>query len=90
MKHTKGPWDFFSGMGGWYINSKEGKTVADAYGENKEEAKANAKLIAAAPDLLEALQDIVAYENRCRAKGDPAISDHWLDKCTDAIKKATE
>lgn len=39
-----------------YIASKNNVAPALAFGDTKEEAEANAKLIAAAPDLLEALQ----------------------------------
>jgi hypothetical protein len=49
-KHTKGEW-FQNGNNG--IHTKEGNCIALTYGENRKE---NAKLIAASPDLLEALK----------------------------------
>ena len=51
--------------------------------------EADAKLIAAAPDLLHACQAIIDYENRGRAKGEPRIPEEWYNQLNDAIKKAT-
>lgn len=60
MEHTKGPWKLDETWG--LIVSKIGHEVA-AYHPGrtwkKEETKANARLIAAAPELLEALESIV-------------------------------
>ena len=59
-KHTPGPWTpTFSAEGSYVVYSDEfGPTqfVADA-GERTDERDANAYLIAAAPDMLEALAD---------------------------------
>jgi len=52
-----------------------------------EQAEANAKLIAAAPELLEALQDILSV-----ARTFELLPKKWiepLEKCELAIKKAT-
>ena len=65
MKHTKGPWNF-SRMGdaGWIL---AGKTYIaeiitadeeDCYVKGMEEQDANAKLMTAAPELLEALKEL--------------------------------
>jgi hypothetical protein len=48
------------GFGRWYKSVKNtksigGKIIATAWGDTKEEAESNAKLIAAAPELLEQL-----------------------------------
>jgi hypothetical protein len=84
MKHTKGEWKVVEYTGyGWcshavYCEDKE--VVEGVYGEG------NAKLIAAAPDLLEAL--IKAKLVLARYNGEGAINSWFLaDK---AIKKATE
>lgn len=64
---TPGPWkvrddradELLAGAepSGWVsIEAKEYQTVASAYNRGYETNKANARLIAAAPDLLEALQ----------------------------------
>lgn len=54
--HTPGPWS--TAEGSLYVYSAEGNYVADAGCSNVylgDEARANRNLIAAAPDLLEAL-----------------------------------
>ncbi len=63
-KHTPGPWNnagFYNeaDMERCYITSK-GKGIAWLYGDNDETIEANANLIAAAPELLEALK--LAYQ----------------------------
>jgi len=52
-KHTQGPWEAV-GVNVWHKENM-GFRVADCRGENVDQACANARLIAAAPDLLEAL-----------------------------------
>lgn len=59
-KHTPAPWRT---LGNWAVVTKT-KTIADLYKSNADcdeldEIEANARLIAAAPDLLEALKDLV-------------------------------
>jgi hypothetical protein len=73
-KHTAGPWHV--GMKpGPIIYGPNGEQVADLRGERKttvielDEAVANTKLIAAAPELLETLQDLVkAWDYKMGAK----------------------
>lgn len=59
FKGTKGNWriynDFKVGTGV--------KNICEIYNNTSNESKANAKLIAAAPDLLEALQKIASNSN---------------------------
>lgn len=31
-------------------------------------------------EMREMLEDLIGYEDRCRAKGDPAIGDGWYNK----------
>lgn len=66
-KHTKGEWRVEPSANevDFLIRSSEGKTILmtceDGIGgkyRNKEEAESNAKLCAAAPELLEALQGL--------------------------------
>lgn len=67
-KHTPGPWGCESAMSSdldsiRYITNPDGKSIARVRIRNfqsQDEALANARLIAAAPDLLAALQGIMA------------------------------
>lgn len=55
--HTPGPWlIIYRGLTSREIGSNAYVCHAEAYGYNGREAEANANLIAAAPDLLEALE----------------------------------
>jgi hypothetical protein len=53
IMHTKGKWTR-EGTTVEVVQDGEGKMLVDVYGETQEETEANAHLIAAAPDLLEA------------------------------------
>ena len=59
-KHTPGPWFSQYDDNGFYEIGSESVTftLAFTYGEGDTD-EANARLIAAAPDLLEALQDVL-------------------------------
>ena len=97
-KHTPGPW-YVTGNLTRYINVRIGggliqevascgPTEADGgYGPQQE---ANARLIAAAPDLLEALSGMLAcWRSVCRAQGwEP---EHVVEavRAQEAIAKAT-
>ncbi|MGP2449066.1 hypothetical protein ACTUSR_08160 [Pantoea stewartii subsp. indologenes] len=66
FKGSIGPWEHYGPSGyqhsmGGYVESGDGK-VCDVSGFDvgSDKAKANAKLIAAAPELLEALQALVS------------------------------
>jgi hypothetical protein len=60
-KHTPGPWHYKSGTRG--IFGPEGKAIATLHGTPRgypnPDREANAHLLVAAPDLLEALRDLV-------------------------------
>ena len=60
-KHTPGPWAFYddTALTGCIEIVALGKTVARIYRSVPEKDLPNARLIAAAPDLLEALRDAV-------------------------------
>lgn len=97
MKHTKGPWRI-SKYAKFNIENSTGRSVASAggYSSNTNGEKiyneniANAKLIAAAPDLLQALLDIIVQAERL-PYGLPAdLSDSIKILGKQAIKKATE
>lgn len=89
MKHTPGPWvvDPAVRQGFTVYAPKEGFIVGTQDEEGRYgaiESEANARLIAAAPDLLEALKELVAA-----ADGVNAGPLTWLAKARAAIAKAT-
>lgn len=58
-KHTPGPWNFDGAINGLVDGGPDGKIIAivyPCYHHNASEMKANAYLVAAAPELLEALE----------------------------------
>ena len=81
-KHTPGPWDLNETQRGTYIY--QGGTencIAEIYADVNEDQAANARLIAAAPELLEAL---LALLPGAEAMG-------WsTEKARVAINKATQ
>jgi hypothetical protein len=83
-KHTPGPWryDYAPGFCGELL-AANGTTLAEFVSEPSE---ANARLIAAAPELLEALQGLL----RGIANGpDEANAAMLVAKARDAVNKAT-
>jgi hypothetical protein len=61
--HTPGPWTVGPHQriisSGWSIRINDDSAIAYALGEKNPELQANARLIAAAPDLLQVLQDVL-------------------------------
>lgn len=60
-KHTPGPWSYWSGYNPFdkieaQVTAEDGDIVIASYNHLIEEGEANARLMAAAPDLLEALE----------------------------------
>lgn len=90
-KHTPGPWINTKEQGKLFgsfnaVNDEANKvTIAIVYGSNIEEAEANAKLIAASPDLLEALDELL----NCDYTSGTHLYTAQL-KAKAAIKKAIE
>lgn len=85
-KHTPGHWtqDKFGNVKTPFGNTLVTEGVALA-GSSNEETRANARLISAAPELLEALQEIIASADA----GNAAILDSLTCKARAAIAKAT-
>jgi hypothetical protein len=80
-KHTPGPWHEGSHRS---VESPSG-TICEVYSHmGIAEADANQKLIAAAPDLLDALVDAVRY-----AQGGDLLHPAALSRARAAIAKAT-
>ncbi len=85
-KHTPGPWQIESG-GARLINTQAHViSASDGLGPVAYSTGSNARLIAAAPDLLEALQRMVAAWGSGFDEGDSPS----LDKARAAIAKATQ
>jgi hypothetical protein len=89
MKHTKGEWSIDEYTPSDIKNSNE-ELIAKAYGFYEkgkytytDECLANAKLIAAAPDLLEVLIKLKEWEKT------NFIEQSLLEKINNAINKAT-
>lgn len=99
MSHTPGPWRVTTGLNGGYIASKSAGYVPirtpfreDAFRDGPargdvtdEELDSNARLIAAAPDLLEACQAIAASSGLIGNRPDVADA---MRKVSAAIAKA--
>ena len=87
VEHTRGPWttDLISSCEEVYleairvmgdIDSSYGGLVADVYGYNEQNRQANARFIAAAPDLLAALKE--AHGVVLEAVNDERVADEVL------------
>lgn len=76
-KHTPGPWKWWTTHEGSHrINPEEGGLViasCDTRNPFSYEQEANARLIAAAPDLLEALKDLLDTSVWADAEGNVTI-----------------
>lgn len=79
MSHTKSPWRVVGGAGrAMILGGGDSGCVAECYrhageGNEPDEVNANAKLIAAAPELLEALEGLMRkfgdFENDPNSRG---------------------
>jgi hypothetical protein len=83
-KHTPGPWSFETGTGRGAWIGRDGSWSALACGDDDETAVANAHLIAAAPDLLNACEEFVR-----KVEAGEARSTHSYTQMKAAIAKAT-
>ena len=96
VKHTQGPWEFgpnhsSTGLAGQLVvrpagEFPHGEWVADVGSMYDDHREANARLIAAAPELLAAL--IAITTTRCDGMDITPINDAW-DMAAAAIAKAT-
>lgn len=80
VEHTRGPWRVcVDGCGDTFISGPEGQWIADlaASADEQEQLKADAHLIAASPELLEAAEKSLALiEDMARFVGLMALSDY--------------
>lgn len=93
-KHTPGPWHRSYGNyvyqgSHWLTDRKRLIAIAEPSTRTQEDwdqVFANARLIAAAPDLLEVLSEIVDEGRAYERKSSNKIT--WLEKAEEIIKKA--
>jgi len=96
-KHTPGPWKIGLNPGPMVYTPDGTSQIADARGVavTKDESKANARLIAAAPELLEACRNLSQYVAKGIADGAfkdcalPKGAEKRLNQALAAIAKAT-
>ena len=86
-QHTPGPWHP-AGDQGVQIRSEKHQ-IAKVWTMRGNEWKANAHLIAAAPELLEALKLCEGNISSLLASTHPRVYGEWLDFVRAAIAKAT-
>ena len=87
MKHTKGEWN---GKDSEVYSLETGKTIARCdIGGRDEQTEANARLIAAAPELYEAAV-IACVEFYDQTNAEPTNKNHWYWKLKEAITEATQ
>ena len=67
-KHTPGPWTYEQISNNAYVIDENGSAVM-LYRNPDDEMKANARLIAAAPELLEALEGMLAIDQENHQRG---------------------
>ena len=87
-KSTPGPWYT---VGGQEIMARDGAgsiLIAQSHAGHREERGANARLIAAAPDLLEACQRFVDYYTPFPARLGNGQARKSLDEMAKAVSKA--
>ena len=97
MKHTQGKWEVIECGNDFIIQPFKGsKSIAEVHNHRDKgdaEAEANARLIAAAPDLLAACRHgaMSSHHPSCShgKRGDGNTCECHVKKCQDAVKKAT-
>ncbi len=97
-KWTAGPWMMAakpSSVVGWPIVAQTGRSIASlsyvdhsSYAESNAESKANGHLIAAAPDLIAALEGILSEPSLNLQKNDGTELAPWLAFAYAALTKA--
>jgi hypothetical protein len=105
LKHTPGPWEYESEMGDMWVTgpNRNEPVICDIVARltqfdegtkeytpvMQDEDEANAKLIAAAPDLLEALQRFIAFADKANNSHNDGFESSMVLQAKAAIDKAT-
>lgn len=91
-KHTPGPWVARAGLSNWSITTAYGqRTFAIALiNSERVEQEVNARLIAAAPELLEALKALMGHDDKIQVAigGNLRYVGAFMDRARAAIAKA--
>lgn len=86
-KHTEGPWQLIDASRGWVITANDGLyDIALVRDIGNEDNQANANVLVAAPDLLEACEALASIQYIEQAAAGPLKE--ALLKAIAAIKKA--
>ena len=88
MKHAKGPWKTGGTIGLRKTIFNGSGNVAKVLAKNELEATANAALIAAAPDLLEALESLTHEVYRLSGNTLSPKSEPIMVKALESMRKA--
>lgn len=86
-KHTPGPWDFLYNGHQWLVRCA-GNVIAVVGGENHPSSKADAALMAAAPDLLETATRLVQWFDTTTTDAGDVDADGLINSARAAIAKA--
>lgn len=90
-RHTPGPWQANKRHNGWDVYAPDKRVVAEIYRVAEPEiCEANARLVAAAPELLEAAKRFIAWIDSGK-RGFPSESklDAAVTETRTAVAKAT-
>ena len=89
-KHAPGPWHTLKNNAGLQVASSSSLVVCFLKNCDKEHREANARLIATAPELLEALQALLGWEEAEIKHFGATGPDAWImEMARAAIAKAT-
>lgn len=91
FKGTSGPWNYCADEPDWVTDSNDNIAVARVtrYNTSAESQHANAKLIAASPDLLSALQQLLEiYDDQSGKVWTTSSKRRALDNARAAVNKA--
>ena len=95
MKHTPGPWVIMPTNDGYAIKEKEllergfADRIAELNQYPAEQQEANARLIAASPELLEALKIVVKWHRENDSGEGELFGRDYITTCIQAIARAT-
>ena len=77
-KHTEGPWEYDGEM--QWVKDANGTMLMDVYGDSKDNIRANGLMSAAAPEMYEALTELLSWQS--------TAPQAVIDQCKAAITKA--